>query len=140
MSNFSDHPEILQNMNAARLKLVNLWLTTLKESDSDYWKWRVLGQAESFLAQWGITVNQKTIIKKGWFGRTKTVKQDYVDAVIDTLETILAKGEIEDVEVLLIRRMIQIETTLKDWLDVRMKDYTDGQYGKGEIRKLLESQ
>ena len=35
-------------------------------------------------------------------------------------------------------RVAELETALRLWLNVRMKDYTDNQYGKGVLREVLQ--
>lgn len=34
-------------------------------------------------------------------------------------------------------RVIELETALKWWINERMRDFSDGQYGKGQMRKIL---
>ena len=36
--------------------------------------------------------------------------------------------------------LFKYQSRLQEWLDVDMKDYTDKQYGKGKIRKLINDE
>lgn len=106
---------------------------------------RTIGSLEVLLAQFGILVERKTLYKKGWFGMVKEYKEDYADTLINKVKEMLdnpvgyknTEEVFEEKADKLQDRVDELEKGIRDWADIRMKDFTDNQYGKGDLKKLI---